>query len=237
MRLMCLLGTFASLTTSMLPIMRPESPRVFTSLARNNARNLPPLVKLAAAALHLLINSYHLYAISFCVCFVFLFAHDISHVIHQLSPHGEKQRNYERDFGRFVNNFRALAVLQTGFAGIYSHWVSVSELLGIILIILNIYQAVVTGSFRALMMALGIGVAFSGFLKQLAQPYEASREALLSWERELHRVPKWGKAFHRSCRPIAVPVGTFFFVDKGLTLTVLSIVVNNSASLVLAYRQ
>ena len=83
---MCSLGTFASLTSSLLAILKPESPRVFTSLARNNARSLPSLVKMAAVALHLTINSYHLYAICLHFCFVFLLTHDTSHLIRQLPP-------------------------------------------------------------------------------------------------------------------------------------------------------
>ena len=44
----------------------------------------------------------------------------------------------------------------------------------------------------------------------------------------------WFRRYLRSCRPVDVPVGSFFYVDKGLILTSLSIVTNNAASLVLA---
>lgn len=103
--------------------------------------------------------------------------------------------------------------------------------------ILSIYQAVVLGETGAAVMTLGAAAAYSWFLKQLASVFEASRDVLDSWQRELHRIPRWGRAFHKSCGLISVPVGSFFFVDNGLILTVLSIVVDNSASLILAYRQ
>ena len=137
MRLMCTLGTFTSLTTSMLAIVKPDSPRVFTSLSRN-ARDLPPLVKIAAAGLHLLITSPYVRHLPTSLHRISL-RHDISRLIYQFSAFVEKQSSYEFQFVQFVNGFRALAVLQAGFAGIYSQWVSTSELLCIILLILNIY--------------------------------------------------------------------------------------------------
>ena len=61
---------------------------------------------------------------------------------------------------------------------LYSHWVPVLELLGITIMILSIYQAVVAGEPRAAVMAVGVGAAYSWFLKQLASVHEASDDVV-----------------------------------------------------------
>ena len=147
---MPVLSVFATLSLSLPAILKPESRKVLTSLFPN-ARNLPLYVRVMAALLHLLINAYHYYAICLQTCTVFVFAHNISHSTHQLSACYGKS---DRHFNRFGKHYKGLAVLQAGLAGRYCHWVSVIELLGVVIMILDIYQAVITGGPRAAVMAL-----------------------------------------------------------------------------------
>ena len=207
-------------------ITKPDSPRVFTSLSQT-ATHLSPVVKITAAAVHLVINLISYYAYALHLCSVFLFAENFSHLTDQLSGLYKKRVVHEGHYAQFAIQYRALAVVQTEFAGIYGNLVFSYEVFGIVVIVLNIYQAVVFGDYRAAILAICIAAAFSWFLTQLAGVYETSTGILGSWERELHKFSGWGRAFHRSCRPISVPVGRFFVVDHELVFTVLSIVIDN----------
>ena len=219
---------------SLLAIWVPQSPRVFTSLATRPGK-LPLFVKVLTALLHLLINSYVYYALWLQNCTTFLFAQDMRLFIRsEMSP---KWYNYgARDFVKLASKCRALTVLQAEYASIYRHWIISKELLDIIAMILNIYQAVAIRNYRAIILVFAVAAVLSWILQQLAGVYEEWKMALHSWQ-TVPQVPKWGRIFLRSCRPIGIPVGSFFYVDRGFMLTVLSIVINNSATLILAYGQ
>ena len=79
-RLMSPLSVFASLYLSVLAIIKPESPKVFTSLAQN-ARNLPLYVQVTVALLHLLINTFSYYFICLHTCVPFSFSHMTFHTL------------------------------------------------------------------------------------------------------------------------------------------------------------
>ena len=232
MKLVSFIAIFGSVTVSLLTILKPESPRVFTSIAVH-PHKLPLPLKAVAAVIHLLINSYHYYALCLQTSSIFLLAHDITLIIRQLlvlnigSP---------QNFNSLVKNYRALAVLQANYASIYRHWMSIMELANVVVVILNVYQAVIVRSYRALVLAFTVGTGFCWTLKQLAGVYEASRDVLFSAQRRTQDIQKWGRKFLRSCRPINIPVGSFFYVDRPLILTVLSIVINSSASLILTHQ-
>ena len=140
----------------------------------------------------------------------------------------------DSDFAKFASNSRALTILQAEYASNYRHWVIIKELLEIIAMIMNIFQAVVFRNYRAIVLVFAVAAVLSWILQQLAGVYKEWKRVLDSWQK-MQRIPKWEKMFLRSCRPVGVPVGTFFYVDRGFMLTVLSIVLNNSATLILAY--
>ena len=99
----------------------------------------------------------------------------------------------------------------------------------------NAYQAVMEGSFRGLVLALAITFGYVQYIEATARVYDTSTEVLRKW-REMSRsdVPVWFPRFLRSCRNVYVPIGTFFYTDRGLVLTALSIITDASSSLILA---
>ena len=228
---------FSSLTASSLAFLKPESGRVFTSLA-SHPTNLSPFVKLGAGVFHLFINSYHYYATCLHTCTALVLAYDIVAVINHLSVIPNKSKEHQmRRLSSFASKYRAMTVLQANYAEIYRHRWLATELLCLNIMIVNVYQAVVFGSYRAMVLVLTVGAGFCFVMALLARVFEASRDMLGSWEREAHNIPRWGRIFLKSCRPVRLPFGGFFYVDRGLALTALSIVIENSASLILAHKQ
>lgn len=205
-RLSTFIPIFVSVTSALLPVVQPESPRVLTSLS-TNPRNLAITVKAATGIFHLLINSYHNYALCLQTISVFLFVHNITHAIRHLSAPAQNSLNH---FEVFTSNYRAVAVLMANYAAIYRHWTLTMELMCLVVMVLNIYQAVIFGHYRAFVLVFAIGMGLSWIIKEEAKVYDASREVLDSWEQKMHTLPKEGRMFLKSCRPVSIPLGSIF---------------------------
>ena len=136
---------------------------------------------------------------------------------------------------QFSKKYRSLTVLQAHFAVLFRHYVSILQTASIFCVVTNTYQAVVGGSVRSLLLALTVFFGHMQFLEATARVHHTSADVLLEWRR-VHRrkLPLWFPRFLRSCRHVSIPVGSFFYIDRGLVLTILSIVTNASASLILA---
>ena len=104
-------------------------------------------------------------------------------------------------------------------------------------VVLNAYLAVVGGSVRSLVLALGFAYSFVQLLEATAEVYHTSSDVLHEWRR-VNRgdLPLWFPRFWKSCTFLYIPVGRFFYVDRGLVLTVLAIMLDNSASVILTFR-
>ena len=99
----------------------------------------------------------------------------------------------------------------------------------------NLYVAVKLGSLRSLFVAVGVFTAFTSFWRVLGDVNETSTGLLMDWRRsEATKKPVWLPRFLRSCRPINIPLGSFFYVDRGFVLTFACTVVDAAASLILA---
>ena len=67
----------------------------------------------------------------------------------------------------------------------------------------------------------------------LGTVYESSAEVLAKWKQK-QRLPLYVRKFLRGARPIRVDVGNYFYVDGGMTLTLLGIVAENTFTVLLA---
>ena len=161
---------------------------------------------------------------------------DVSHVLKTVRPaqSGDDVSNFVAGV-EFARTYRTLGVLQRQFATFYQNFMSLTQAAAIFFVVLNTYQAVVGGNVRALVLASGVAYGFIQFVKSAAQVYHESTDVLQEW-RCINRseLPLWSHRFLKSCNFLCVPVGRFFYVDRGLVLTVLSIILDNSANLILA---
>ena len=72
------------------------------------------------------------------------------------------------------------------------------------------------------------------FLKASGNVYEESRKSLECWRKMDHK-SKWFAKYSRSCRPLRIRFGRFFYADKTLLLTVVSTILTETANLVLTF--
>ena len=134
----------------------------------------------------------------------------------------------------FARDYRALTVLQAHYAGFYMHYISIIQTASIFAVVFNTYKAVILGSVRALLLALTVCMGHIQFIEATAQVYDTSSDVLKKWRHVRRRdVPLWFPRFLKSCRIVYVPVGSFFYIDRGLVLTVLSIMLNAATTLIL----
>ena len=226
-------GIFVAIRTAVAAFISPDSPRVFTALASAPSQ-LPLYVKGLVAILHLIITGFHMFAWWLMSSVVIIYADALSHSLKALLPaaHGCNKE-------RFARRYKAFSVLNAHFTSLYGGWMVLIQVGMLTYMILNIYQAVAFDRWQSLVLALTGGSCVRYFLGQTAQVHEQSAALLSDWARKCGkqrngREAGWFRRFLRSCKEVHVPIGSYFYVDRNLMLTSLSIIMNTSASLVLS---
>ena len=110
----------------------------------------------------------------------------------------------------------------------------VAEFIALSSSVVNLFLAVIYGSPKGVVVGILSCVLIQIMYGNLARIHEVSGDVLLSWKQ--HNTPKWFRKFERSCRPLHVLVGRYYFADRELVLTIFSIVTNYTANLIMTFR-
>ncbi|CAG7787057.1 unnamed protein product [Allacma fusca] len=130
--------------------------------------------------------------------------------------------------------YMKLTVLTTIFNTIFSPWLMTIEVMFINAIVANLFLAIVVGQVRFLIIGMLCVVNVVFLFSSCGDVYEQALKTLDSWMLLLHR--REFRKFYRSCLPWRISLGGFYFVDKALVLTILSVVVHQTLNLLLTYR-
>lgn len=230
MKLITFIGSFGSITSAVMVIFRPANPRFISSLLPNPTQ-LSFVFKTPLAIIQLLVNGFHFYAVCFHVCTVFLYSEQTVTSLRKLRRSLQGRRvTWEHAFKSYMH----LQVSQASFSVIYGQWFWGMQIWAVSSVVLNFYQAVVLSSFRSLVLATTISIAYSWLLGHAAKVHDSSHELIIVARGLLTKRKKLYARLLKSSRPLSVPLGHFFHIDRGLVLTTMAIMVNNSATLILA---
>ena len=229
-RFMIFVCVFASTTNGLGVFLSPHSRRWLSSMA-DDPKCLPLLVKFAISQVHLMMSGFLFYSLCVHASTALWYSEEIISSTSFLLP-SDLRGNINRNSVSFSLNYRALQVLQANFDAIYRSYNTFQQMMTISVAVLAMYQAVKFRSLRALILAVASGVGRCWYLKHSAMVYETSRDVLIKWKQGKSQGP-WFRRFLKSCRVVSIPVGTFFYVDRRLILTTISIILNTCASLIL----
>ena len=200
--------------------------------------------RVTTAAFHLIVRAYRMFAFWLQCDSVVYFAYGMHGVLERMesavaeSIHQRQDKNRRIHIVRtgkaFSRNYRELTVLQAHYAGFYKHYIGFIQAASILGVSFYTYVAVIRGSVQPLLVALATSFGHTQLIKSTAQVYETSSDVLRRW-RQVHRrdVPLWFPRYLKSCRIVYVPIGSFFYMDRGLVLTVLSMMTNGATTLIL----
>ena len=236
------IATFSTVTVTIAAMAGSKSPTLLTSImVKHHDEEVEVLVRIAVAAFHLITNGFHMFAFWLTCSSVASFSYDLTSMLENMTPglcciDGLRYNvRMNRRARQFTRDYRSLAVLRAHFAGLFRHYVSFNQLSATLGVVIHTYQAVVTGSLRSLIISLVVFYGHILYLNVSAEVHDASANALLQWRRVgKGHVPLWFPRFLKSCKNVSVPMGNFFYIDRGLVLTYMSVVAHNSASLILA---
>ena len=236
-KILAFICTFVTLTVTLKALAGSSSPRMLTSLipAERRAKWDWWLWKLGAALFHFITNGFHFFTAWLQWSSIVSFSLDVSDLVKNVAPH-EKCHHSDHlvAANTLARTHTSLGVLEMEFTSFYGSYMAATQTIFTFCVVLNAYQAVDGGSIRSLVIALGIAFGYVQFVEVTAEVYHASVDVLEAWRRVGRRdVPEWFPAYLRSCRFLYIPVGSFFYVDRGLVLTVLSVMLNTSASLII----
>ena len=199
--------------------------------------------RLTSAAFHMITRAYRMFAFWLQCDSVVYVSFGMLSILERMVPvitsknagKDEKSNIHVLRMGKaFARDYRALTVLQAHYAGLYMHYISVIQTASIFAVVFYTYVAVIRNNVRALIVALAVCFGHIQFIEATAKVHETSSDVLRRWRHVRRRdVPPWFPRYLKSCRIVYVPVGSFFYIDRGLVLTVLSIITNGATSLIL----
>jgi len=136
-----------------------------------------------------------------------------------------------------IRTYRLLVVHSCVLAQTFGTNFLLIHILGVTVISGSIVIGVLTRNLLTVLLGLGSVWAYLQFEMRCSRVHTTCKELLNDWKRTTfvlttHEVTK----FQRSCRLIRVQIGTFFFFDRTLVLTTLSIISENTFTLILMYR-
>lgn len=98
---------------------------------------------------------------------------------------------------------------------------------------MNLFLGIALGSLKGAIVGLLSLIITVIEFQNFATLYEHSAKVLRSWKDAPKR--KWFVKYSRACRPLNVRVGSYYYADESMILTILSTVVSVTANLVLTF--
>ena len=127
-----------------------------------------------------------------------------------------------------------VGVLMQHFNASYGSYMLFHEVLAIVTIVVNTTLAVVHDSPRAFVIALMLFTLLIYSYKTFGTVYEESKMTSQTWSSV--RTAAWFRRYCRAYRPPRILIGSFYYADRSLTLTILSAVLDNTANMAITTR-
>ena len=208
----------------------PGSVRALTSIA-DNPEELPIYVKLPVSVTQFVIIGFHLYGNWLQTSSIVCYGMDLVNAVGQFHTQCFRSGNYLQ----YALQHRALQVLQANFSQLYPTYLLAIELYALSIVVVNLYMAVQFHSVPALILAVGHVAAYCWGMGEFAAVHETCVSSMEAWSRSKHVERNiWFRKFLRSCKPVRIPLSSFFYIDRGFVLTVMSIMIDSTANLIIA---
>ncbi|CAG7817817.1 unnamed protein product, partial [Allacma fusca] len=136
----------------------------------------------------------------------------------------------------FAREFHRLQIIHGFYNKLWSTSNACVEVVTLAASSLTFYLAVRLSGARSAHQLIVAAFATSFLIniwENMGQTYEISSEVLQSWT-VMKGSTLWFKKYLRSVKPIRVIIGTFFYADRQIKLTIFSIILNQTLSLLLS---
>ena len=155
--------------------------------------------------------------------------------LHRAGNSGHHMKNLQLS-SLIRKSYAELSILLNGFNEIYQTWVSWIETFVVVLTVLSSAVAVLYFHPRGIVTAMISFPLLMYFIRTSGAVYDESEECLKYWKKAECK-GTWFAKYRRSCRPLRIRFGNYFYADRGLTLTVLTTIVRETVSLVVTFSQ
>jgi len=134
---------------------------------------------------------------------------------------------------RFISTQgRSISVLLQYFNGDFGFYTLTMEIIVIIAVVVNFTLAVTEQSLRGFVIAsLAVPIVLFTY-GNYGAVFDSAKDTLTSWKTTTRG--GWFFKYCRSWRPLRINIGSFYYADRALALTILSIFLNYTASLSLS---
>ena len=129
-----------------------------------------------------------------------------------------------------------LSILLSSFNDMYAEWIAALKAFILASVIMDATIAILYFLPSGIVTVMVSFPLLLHLIRASGTVYEESEESLKCWKRMEYK-HKWFAKFRRSCRPLRIKFGSFFYADKGLGLTAVATIVSHTANLVLTFSQ
>ena len=129
-----------------------------------------------------------------------------------------------------------LSVLMQYVNAKFALYILTLEVLGIVTVVVNATFTVTHHSPRAAAISTTLLILTLHSYKNFGNVYEESSKSLRRWSSSMVPAKSAFSKFCRAYRPLRVRIGRFYYADRSLMLTILSIILVNTANLALTAR-
>ena len=141
----------------------------------------------------------------------------------------------ENDSVAFYEEYRRLQIMQLYTNKLWSTTNILYEIIFITGAVLGFYGSVRLKGARALQQ-ICVGIFYFSTLihlwKNMSEVYETSVELLHGWKDMIK--DKWFRRFLQSTRPARMNIGSFYYADREIILTIMQIIMNNTCTLIMS---
>ncbi|CAG7708755.1 unnamed protein product [Allacma fusca] len=197
--------------------------------------------KIVSAVIHLYIHTTHVYNMIIHAMSVFLYVSLIQiwfTKMRMMEQSGQLCRRITVDkwsCERLYQTFNEIHVLHNHFNATYCNWIFGCQVILNLACTLNFFLSVAFLKVRSFLMALVVVVTILTLFKTAADFNDSNSKTISSWN--VCTNESWFNKFRKSCKPLRIVVGRFYYADCGLILTMLYRITTTAAKLVLAYKK
>ena len=229
MALLMLILLFGTFLVGLVSFLKPTSPKYLCSLSAN-PNELPAAVKLSCGVIHAGLIGYNFFAVWLHITTIFAFCVYVNSTVSTMS---KQKMNSQYSYAKFVKRHDAMALLVKRNGDLYKHVLTSFQVYIILIVTLNSYRGIALKVRQSLVFAVTFLCAHIWLHSYAADMNEMSLKMLRMQQGHIGNVPLWFRKFLSSCRPFNVRIGNFFFVDRGLIITVMSTIIDNTVTLLL----
>ncbi|CAG7719607.1 unnamed protein product [Allacma fusca] len=218
-------------------MIKPESGELISSMLRyvRPGERIAIWLRVPFAILQFNLTCFHGYGICLHGIISVVNGVNVSGALSAIRIPMQKSEEYQNisALEMLSRSYYKLQVLQCVFNHAFSSWPLMFELCTVVIVTVRLFLAIVNKDIGKFVSGISLLFALLRAFKAYAQVHEDGVRTIKSW---VTISQPWFRRYRKSVWPIQTNVGTFFYIDSTLILTIISIIITSTTNLLISCR-